>query len=98
MLNIYKEYQNIIWYFSFVHDLKNRMTQIREWVDWPWGNIKVILPGEWRIVPSFVLFIALKIIKFYIYVRGEFKFKWDYVNKTRMFIVGEKFISYDFFT
>jgi hypothetical protein len=30
--------------------------------------------------------------------RGEFKFKRDYVNKTIMVIVGEKFISYDFFT
>jgi hypothetical protein len=30
-------------------------------------------------------------------VWGEFKFKRDYVNKTRMVIVREKFISYDFF-
>jgi hypothetical protein len=29
---------------------------------------------------------------------GEFKFKRDYVNKTRMVTVGKKFISYDFCT
>jgi hypothetical protein len=31
-------------------------------------------------------------------VRGEFKFKRDYVNKTRMVKVRKKFISYDFCT
>jgi hypothetical protein len=32
------------------------------------------------------------------HIRGEFNFKQDYVNKTRMVIVGVKFVSSDFFT